>query len=77
VWARCFDNSLKGTSSEERGKGKRRVAAQICLPGKWSLVLRNKLNKTELLHFFLAEKITKHNLKKISNEHMARMYCTI
>jgi hypothetical protein len=62
---------------EARGKGKRRrVAAQTCLPGKWSLFFRNEKYKLSCSVFWL-KNLQSTILRKILYQHKAKEYCRI
>lgn len=66
VWDVYFKHSLKSATRENRGTGtRRRVSANVKLPGNWKNFLRNDENKEELFRFLGHQSVSEDTGDKV------------
>eukprot|EP00745_Piridium_sociabile_P014857 TRINITY_DN21914_c0_g2_i3.p1 TRINITY_DN21914_c0_g2~~TRINITY_DN21914_c0_g2_i3.p1 ORF type:complete len:617 (-),score=120.53 TRINITY_DN21914_c0_g2_i3:145-1995(-) len=66
VWDVYIPDSLKNSTRESRGKGRRRrVGSETTIPTNWSSFLRVDANKTELFNFLAYQVVTIESGKQI------------
>ena len=75
VWDAYVPDSLKESTREKRGKGKRRrVSGGTKLPRNWMQFQRDSVNKEELFAF-LTNKVAEHNWPENKAIYITSVFC--